>query len=122
NHLAAVTRYQSFPGAAGDSQSLQKLKALHLPTLKGRSFLDVGCNEGFFCGYARFDGAQRVVGLDKSALFIERARQRFPDCEFLEQSWDVIPSGPFDVILLASSLHYAEDQVLLIERLTKELA
>src|ERR1044072_741458 len=64
NQLPAVTQYQSFPGAAGDSQSLQKLKPLHIPALKGRSFLDVGCNEGFFCGYARFDGAERVVGID----------------------------------------------------------
>jgi SAM-dependent methyltransferase len=122
NELRAVSQYQSFPGAAGDSQSLQKLKALHLPPLKARSFLDVGCNEGFFCGYARFDGAGRVVGIDKSAVFINRARQRFPDCEFLRQGWDRLPKGPFDVILLASSLHYAEDQAQLIASLMKELS
>ena len=116
-----MTQYQSFPGALGDSLSLQKLVALHLPSLVGRSFLDIGCNEGFFCGFAKFDGAQRVVGLDKSALFIDRARQRFPDCEFLQQDWDHIPNGPFDVILLASSLHYADDQALLIQNLMNEL-
>jgi SAM-dependent methyltransferase len=102
--------------------SLQKLMAMRLPTLVGRSFLDVGCNEGFFCGYAKFEGAQRVVGLDKSAVFIARARQRFPDCEFLEQGWDHLPKGPFDVILLASALHYADDQALLIHNLMKEVA
>jgi SAM-dependent methyltransferase len=96
--------------------------ALRLPSLVGRSFLDVGCNEGFFCGYAKFAGAQRVVGLDKSAEFIDRARKRFPDCEFVQQGWDQIPKGPFDVILLASSLHYADDQALLIQNLMSELA
>jgi SAM-dependent methyltransferase len=117
-----VTQYQSFPGAPGDSLSIQKLVALRLPSLVGRSFLDVGCNEGFFCGYAKFDGAERVVGLDKSAVYLKRARERFPDCEFLQQSWDDLPQGPFDVILLASSIHYADDQALLIHNLMKELA
>jgi len=117
-----VTQYQSFPGAAGDSESNQKLVALRLPSLTGRSFLDVGCNEGFFCGFAKFDGAQRVVGLDKSAAYIDRARKRFPDCEFLQQSWDHLPKGPFDVILLASSIHYADDQPQLIHNLMGELA
>jgi len=117
-----VTQYQSFPDAPGDSLSIQKLVALRLPSLVGRSFLDIGCNEGFFCGFAKFDGARRVVGLDKSAVYLDRARLRFPDCEFLQQSWDDLPKGPFDVILLASSIHYADDQALLIHNLMKELA
>jgi SAM-dependent methyltransferase len=117
-----VSPYQSFPGAQGDSPSLQKLKALRLPSLADQSFLDVGCNEGFFCGYARFDGARRVVGIDGSASVIAQARARFPDCEFLCQTWDRLPSGPFDVILLASALHYAKDQALLIQTLMAELA
>src|SRR5947207_261323 len=117
-----MTQYQSFPDTSGDSQSLHKLKALHLPPLGDGSFLDVGCNEGFFCGYASFDGARRVVGLDKSPDFIKRARKRFPQCEFVQQNWDHLPKGPFDVILLASALHYADDQAELIHRLMRELA
>lgn len=112
-----MAQYQSFPDAAGASHTLEKLKALRLPELNGQSFLDVGCNEGFFCGFARFQGARRVVGIDYGKSFIGRARQRFPDCEFLNQSWDQLPTGPFDVILLASALHYAEDQAELIRRL-----
>jgi len=117
-----MSPYQSFPGAPGDSLSLQKLRALRLPSLVGQSFLDVGCNEGFFCGYARFDGARQVVGIDQSESFIDQARARFPDCEFFCQTWDRIPPGPFDVILLASALHYAKDQALLIRTLMAELA
>jgi SAM-dependent methyltransferase len=96
--------------------------ALHLPVLEGRSFLDVGCNEGFFCGFAKFAGAARSVGLDRSREFIERARRRFPDCEFHCQNWDYLPDGPFDVILLASALHYADDQATLLHRLVDHLA
>lgn len=96
--------------------SLAKLKALRLPSLVNQRFLDIGCNEGFFCGYAQFAGASRVVGLDASAEFIARARQRFSGIEFLQQTWDCLPPGPFDVVLIASALHYAQDQADLIHR------
>ncbi|HEX5515659.1 MAG TPA: class I SAM-dependent methyltransferase [Gammaproteobacteria bacterium] len=117
-----MAQYQTFPDASGDSATLDKLKALRLPPLTGKRFLDVGCNEGFFCGYASFSGASGSVGIDQSASFIDRARERFPGCEFFCQSWDVLPEGPFDVILLASALHYAEDQPALIRRLVDQLA
>lgn len=117
-----MAQYQSFPDAVGDSLTFDKLKALRLPALAGKSFLDVGCNEGFFCGFARFQGASRVVGIDHSAGFIKRARGRFPDCEFLHRGWDDLPSESFDVILLASALHYAEDQPALISALVDRLS
>ena len=47
--------------------------------LKGLSVLDLGCNEGFFCGEALRQGARRVVGIDRSGQSIERAKKRFPD-------------------------------------------
>ena len=117
-----MSQYQSFPDADGASRTFDKLMGLKLPSLAGRTFLDVGCNEGFFCGFASFDGAARVVGIDKSALFIERARARFPEVEFLQQGWNDLPAGPFDVILLASALHYAEDQPALIAQLVERLS
>ncbi len=117
-----MSQYQSFPDAAGASHTLEKLKALMLPDLAGRSFLDVGCNEGFFCGFAKFQGAARVLGIDHSAGFVERARRRFPDCEFRHQGWDTLPDERFDVILLASALHYAEDQPALLRSLVERLA
>ncbi len=116
-----MTQYQSFPGVKGASESLAKLKSLRLPSLRGKRFLDVGCNEGFFCGYARFDGASEVIGIDKSKAAVERARSRFPDCQFFAQSWEQLPEGKFDVILLASALHYADDQTALIHRLMDRL-
>ena len=119
----AMAQYQSFPDTpGGDSLTLEKLKGLHLPSMQGRRFLDIGCNEGFFCGYALWDGAHRSVGLDRNPDFIERARRRFPGCEFLQQSWDQLPEGPFDVILLASALHYAKGQKALIDALIGRLA
>ena len=117
-----MSQYQSFPGIRGNSKSIEKLKALRLPDLKDKRFLDVGCNEGFFCGFAFFDGASEVVGVDKSRRCIEQARKKFPECTFIQQSWEELPEGPFDVILLASALHYAEDQENLIRSLMQRLS
>lgn len=119
---AKPRQYQSFPDTPGDSESLKKLKALRLPVLVDQSFLDLGCNEGFFCAYARYAGATRVVGLDASADYIERARKRVPGVEFLHQNWDTLPEGPFDVVLLASAIHYASDQAALIDSVMRVLS
>lgn len=116
-----MAQYQSFPDASGDSRTLDKLKALRMPALQGKSFLDIGCNEGYFCGFAHFVGASRAVGIDHSPEFIYRAQSRFPACEFHARSWEYLPVGEFDVILLASALHYADDQPALIARLVDKL-
>ena len=117
-----MTQYQSFPDAAGASRTLDKLKALLLPDFAGLRFLDIGCNEGFFCGFAAHRGAREAVGIDYSPLFIGRARQRFPACTFHVQGWDELPPGPFDVILIASALHYADDQPALLHRAAERLS
>jgi len=116
-----MAQYQTFPGVRGGSDSFAKLKALHLPDMTGKSFLDAGCNEGFFCGAALMGGASQAVGLDLDAKALERARLRFPDAEFRHQSWDAPIEGSFDVILLASAIHYAKDQPALIAKLVSLL-
>lgn len=104
--------YQSFPGTAGDSNSSAKLERLRLPAdLTGCSVLDVACNEGFFCMEARRRGASRVVGIDRDAQFIDRARERDPETDYRVMDYlalDAIDER-FDVILLLSALHYAVD-------------
>ena len=48
----------------------------------GASVLDLGCNEGFFCGEALRQGAARVVGIDANQGFLARAAAGFPAAEF----------------------------------------
>src|SRR5471030_2176904 len=102
--------YQSFSEGTGDSPSHEKLKMLQMPEdFAGRSFLDVGCNEGFFCGEALKRGASRAVGIDANASLLIRARERFPEADFVHSSWEKFPDEKFDVVLFASAIHYEPD-------------
>ena len=124
-------QYQSFDDAKGASQSAEKLKALRLASLQNRhseatpleglSLLDLGCNEGFFCGEAVRQGARRVVGLDSNNGFLERARKRFPTVEYRHGSWWDIPDETFDVILFLSAIHYEPEQRALLQKLAGHL-
>ena len=124
-------QYQSFDDAKGGSKSTEKLKALALPQLKNRhseatplqglSVLDIGCNEGFFCGEALRQGARRVVGIDMNNGFLERARKRFPEAEFRHGSWWDLPDEKFDVIFFLSAIHYEPRQRALLEKLASHL-
>lgn len=113
--------YQTFPWAKGDSASYKKLVALQIPSLKGKTFLDVGCNEGYFCGYAEFLGAKSVTGIDNNSRYLSVARCLFPQCTFLCQDWDDLGEETYDVILNASAIHYAKDQKAFIDLLMSRL-
>lgn len=114
--------YQSFPWQVGDSKSFEKLVGLHLPALKGKSVLDVGCNAGFFCGWAAFQQAAKVKGIDHNPSFIEQARQWFETCSFSCMSWDDLGLEKYDLILCLSAIHYAKDQKALIDLLMNRLS
>jgi SAM-dependent methyltransferase len=123
--------YQDFDGS-GSSKSHEKLKALHLESLnvgkpgareplRGKSVLDIGCNEGFFCAEAVRQGAARVLGVDSSKDFITQARRRVKGAEFLHASWWNIPDEKFDVILFLSAIHYEPEQKRLLDKLVHHL-
>lgn len=124
-------QYQSFDDAAGASDSAKKLAALRLHVLPNRydeqtplrdlAVLDIGCNEGFFCGEALRQGARRVVGVDAHRGFIDNAKKRFPEAEFICTSWWDMPEGKFDVILFLSAIHYEPRARALLQKLATYL-
>ena len=122
--------YQDFEGN-GASKSHEKLSALRLyditagkdlvTPLKGKSVLDIGCNEGFFSLEAIKQGAVRVVGMDASVEMIKKARVHCPDAEFIADTWWHLPNEKFDVILFLSAIHYERDQKKLLDKLLDHL-
>ena len=87
------------------------------------SFLDIDCNEGYFCNAAVQRGASRAVGIDFQKSSIDFARQQYPNprIEWSHQTWDNLPHGPFDVILWASAMHYESDPAKIIQAITDRL-
>lgn len=113
--------YQSFHDSIGDSNSNEKLKRLRLPNLKGKSFLDLGCNEGYFCNFAVRQGASRVLGIDINPEIIKLARKRTPEAEFLNKTWWDLSEEKFDIILFTSAIHYEHEQRKLLSFLKDRL-
>lgn len=117
--------YQSFDDQKGDSDSAAKLVALSLPAdMSGKRFLDIGCNEGYFCLEAIRRGAVQAVGVDANASVLERARARAEGLPVVYQhsNWWELPEGPFDVILMSSALHYEPRPKELVLEIARRLA
>lgn len=111
-------------GQKAMSNSFNKLERLRLPKdMKGKRFLDIGCNEGFFCNVAAERGAQ-VIGIDfyGPALNFARERYKHPSIDFRLQKWDVLPEGPFDYVLWSSSMHYELDPARVLREICQRLS
>jgi SAM-dependent methyltransferase len=88
------------------------LRAL-LPDLRGRNVLDLGCGFGWFCRWARQQGAAYVLGIDVSEKMLARATADTADpgigytradMEHLELAAD-----SFDVVYSSLAFHYVEN-------------
>jgi len=114
--------YQSFDDEKGDSQSSQKLACIKMPDdLSGKTVLDIGCNEGFFCREAVRRGAESVVGIDMNDALIQSAKQRVPEAKFYTKSWWDLDETKYDLILFLSAIHYEKEQKKLLAFLKSRL-
>ena len=102
---------RSVEGLAGAPEWPQ-LRAM-LPPLQGLDVLDLGCGFGWFCRWAREQGAARVVGLDVSANMLARAREMTTDAAVVYEIADLetleLPAAQFDLVYSSLTLHYIEN-------------
>jgi SAM-dependent methyltransferase len=84
-----------------------------LPGLHELSVLDLGCGFGWFCRWARENGATRVLGLDVSERMLERARATTNDPAIAYAREDMekleLPPAEFDLVYSSLALHYIAD-------------
>jgi len=101
------------------------LRAL-LPDLTGLRVLDLGCGYGWFCRFAREQGAAKVLGLDVSEKMLERARATTSDPAVQYQRADLdsvaLPDEIFDLAYSSLALHYLVHLDRLIGNVAKALA
>lgn len=120
-----VTHQTHEGGEKGQTDSSYKLTRLKFPdSLSGKSVLDIGCNEGFFCNQALKRDAARVVGIDMDERFLNRARNFYSDprLTFVHQGWTSLPEGQFDLMLWTSAMHYELDPQKILNVIVQHLS
>ncbi|MGH6880247.1 MAG: class I SAM-dependent methyltransferase, partial [Hypericibacter sp.] len=88
------------------------LRAL-LPSLAGRRVLDLGCGFGWFCRWARAQGAAQVLGVDLSQRMLTRARAETADpaISYVQADLEQFSPAPgaFDLAYSSLAFHYIEN-------------
>ena len=101
------------------------LRAL-LPALRGLRVLDLGCGFGWFCRFARQQGAASVLGVDVSERMLARANAETSDPAISYQRADLerltLASDSFDVAYSSLALHYIANLEALLACLHTALA
>ncbi len=101
------------------------LKAL-VPELRGLRVLDLGCGFGWFCRWARQQGAAAVLGIDMSEKMLARARATTADAAITYLEADMegakLPQAAFDLAYSSLALHYVEDLGGLLAKVHRALA
>jgi SAM-dependent methyltransferase len=100
------------------------LRAL-LPPMTGLRALDLGCGYGWFCRWARAQGAARVLGIDVSDRMLARARREptDPAIEYRRADLETValPTAAFDVVYSALALHYVARLAVLVAAVHRAL-
>jgi SAM-dependent methyltransferase len=118
--FAAYSRLPRSVGGLDEAPEWPSLRAL-LPDLRGRRVVDLGCGFGWFCRWARAQGAASVLGIDVSARMLARAKAETADLAISYLKADLeglrLGEGAFDVAYSALAFHYLEH----LDRLLAEI-
>lgn len=114
---------RSVEGLAGAAE-WPVLRAM-LPPMSDRKVVDLGCGFGWFCRWAREQGAAQVLGLDLSENMLARARAAATDSAVAYAKADLerldLPEGAFDLAYSSLAFHYVEDIARLFRTIHRAL-
>jgi ubiquinone/menaquinone biosynthesis C-methylase UbiE len=106
--------YSGLPRSVGGLDAAPEwpvLRAL-LPDLGGSRVLDLGCGFGWFCRWARGQGAAPVLGIDVSEKMLARAAAETSDPTIAYTRADMedleLPAASFELVYSSLALHYVE--------------
>jgi SAM-dependent methyltransferase len=84
-----------------------------LPDLLGKRVIDLGCGFGWFCRWARENGAARVLAIDVSERMLARAKSETHDAAVSYVRTDMehleLPAASFDLAYSSLAFHYIEN-------------
>ncbi|GAJ93930.1 class I SAM-dependent methyltransferase [Agrobacterium sp. SHOUNA12C] len=102
---------RSIDGLAGAAE-WPSMRAL-LPDLHGLDIVDLGCGFGWFCRWAREQGAANVLGLDVSDNMLARAESETADMAIRYGKADLedlqLPVAAFDLVYSSLAFHYIQN-------------
>lgn len=102
---------RSIDGLAGAAE-WPSMRAL-LPDLRGLDVVDLGCGFGWFCRWAREQGAVGVLGLDVSDNMLARAESETADMAIRYGKADLedlqLPAAAFDLVYSSLAFHYIKN-------------
>ncbi len=121
-----------FAGYAGLERSVQgldgapewaSLRAM-LPPMAGLRIVDLGCGTGWFCRWARAEGAAHVLGLDLSERMLAEARADGEGIAYARADLDALelPEAAFDLVFSSLAFHYVPDFGRLLGAIRRGLA
>src|SRR5438105_1113425 len=91
-----------------------------VPDLRGLKVVDLGCGFGWFCRWAREQGAAQVLGLDVSEKMLARAKAATSDAGITYAITDMelldLPEASIGLVYSSLALHYIEDLVKLMAK------
>jgi len=120
--------YSQLPRAVEGLDAAPEWPALRalLPELEGLRVLDLGCGFGWFCRWAREQGAVSVLGIDVSEKMLARAAEATCDPAIAYTRADMervqLPPASFDLVYSSLALHYVENLDRLISIVHRSLA
>jgi SAM-dependent methyltransferase len=112
--------YSGLPRSVGGLEAAPEWPALRalLPDLRGLRVLDLGCGFGWFCRFARRQGAAQVLGIDVSEKMLARARETTQDAAIRYRRADLerldLAGESFGLAYSSLALHYVEDLASLL--------
>jgi SAM-dependent methyltransferase len=96
-----------------------------LPDMNGLRVIDLGCGFGWFCRWAREQGAAQFLGLGVSEKMLARARANTPDSAITYERTDherfYMPEACFEFADSSLALHYIEDAARLFGTIQRAL-
>jgi SAM-dependent methyltransferase len=107
--------YSGLPRSVGGLASAPEWPALRamLPDVRGLRVVDLGCGFGWFCRWAREQGAAEVLGIDLSEKMLKRARAETSDAAIgylqADLSTLALEKARFDLAYSALAIHYLAD-------------
>lgn len=96
-----------------------------IPNIQGKNFLDLGCGFGWYCRWARENGALEAKGIEISERMLAKAKDFPSDKAITYERADLetldLPPYTYDIIFSSLTLHYIKRLPELVHTIAQSL-